>query len=152
MKLIQEGTNGSAESAINALLTLIEVPAGKVDKCDCNGVNKGVEFLVKHGVIATAVAVVGRTSPTLGEKAVCLLERILRVKKYRDAKYSGVAKSILCTTLTTGTLEAKILAARALGHMGVVLQSSSYSMWFVGFQYPTMKSYCTDLCNEVASR
>lgn len=128
VKLIQEGTTGSAESAIDALLTLIEVPEGKADEYNCNNVNKGVEFLVKHGVIATAVAVVGRTSPTLGEKAVCLLERILRVKKYRDEKYSCVAKSILCTTLVTGTLEAKKVAARALGHMGVILHSSSYSM------------------------
>lgn len=147
MKLIQEGTNGSAESAIDALLTLIEVPAGKADKYNCNNMNKGVEFLVKHGVIATAVAVVGRASPTLSEKAVCLLERILRVKKYRDEKYSGVAKSILCTTLTTGTLEAKKVAAQALGHMGVILHSSSYSMWSFGFRYPTMKSSCTDLRN-----
>ena len=125
VKLIQEGTTGSAESAIDALLTLIEVPEGKADEYNCNNVNKGVEFLVKHGVIATAVAVVGRTSPTLDEKAVCLLERILRVKKYRDEKYSCVAKSILCTTLVTGTLEAKKVAARALG---VILHSSSYSM------------------------
>lgn len=128
MKLIQEGANGSAESAIDALFTLIEEPADKAAKCSLNDVNKGVEFLVKHGVIATAVSVVGRTSPSLGEKAVCLLERVLRVKKYRDEKYSGVAKSILCTTLTTGTLEAKSVAARALGHMGVILHSSSYSM------------------------
>lgn len=115
VKLMKEGSHRSAESAIDALLTLVNIRECK---------ERAVDFLMKHNIMGAAVLLVGR-NPSSTEKGVCMLEQILSMKKYQDEKYSIVAKNRLCETMTGGTLEAKKAAAKALAHLGIMPKSSS---------------------------
>ncbi|EFJ16305.1 hypothetical protein SELMODRAFT_445238 [Selaginella moellendorffii] len=112
------GSNArNAERGMDALLTLVQDESFRI---------KGVDFLVKNNAIAAAVSLVGRSS-SLTEKAMVLLERIFKCRKYRDDTYSRIAKSSLSTTMTSGSIGARKSAAKALMHLGMMAKGSTYT-------------------------
>lgn len=114
--LIRKGGVHSAEWAVKALYTLVD---------SNENTQKGVDFLMKNNILVPLVTLVGKDQSST-ETAVKMLEKIFRVKKYRDAKYSSVAKSVLMTTMAAGNPDVQKLAAVALMHLGMIPTDTSY--------------------------
>eukprot|EP01018_Ginkgo_biloba_P024230 Gb_25683 [translate_table: standard] len=117
INMIRDGGYRSALRAIEALFTLVESEDNR---------GKGVDYLMKSDIISLLVQVVGKNE-ILTEKAVMMLERIYKCRKYRDRKYAEIAKSALYTTMATGNAEARRYAANALMHLGMMPKSSTYT-------------------------
>lgn len=115
--LIRKGGVHSAEWAVKALYTLVD---------NNENTQKGVDFLMKSNILVPLVTLVGKDQ-CYTETAVKMLEKIFRVKKYRDAKYSRVAKSVLMTTMAAGNPDVQKLAAVALMHLGMIPTDTSYT-------------------------
>ncbi|KAI5054775.1 hypothetical protein GOP47_0029920 [Adiantum capillus-veneris] len=102
--------------AVKALYTLID--GTRNDR-------KGIDLLVKSGVVVPVVKLVGKDQSST-EVSIKLLEKIFRVRKYRDARNSNVAKTVLMQTMAAGNAEVRKLAATALMHLGMIPTDTSY--------------------------
>jgi len=120
--LIKDGQHRSAHQAIQALLTLVK---NKKDMA------KGIDYLVRNDIISSLVQIIGKNENST-EKAVMMLERIFKCKKYRVPRYAELAKAALYTTMATGKTDARKAAATALMHLGMVPNTSTYTQTETG--------------------
>lgn len=120
--LIKDGQHRSAHQAIQALLTLVK------NKKD---MDKGIDYLVRNDIISSLVQIIGKNENST-EKAVMMLERIFKCKKYRVPRYAELAKAALYTTMATGKTDARKAAATALMHLGMVPNTSTYTQTETG--------------------
>lgn len=120
--LIKDGQHRSAQRAIQALLTLVK------NKKD---MDRGIDYLVRNDIISSLVHIIGKNENST-EKAVILLERIFKCKKYRVPRYAELAKAALYTTMATGKPDARKAAATALMHLGMVPNTSTYTQTETG--------------------
>lgn len=120
--LIKDGQHRSAHRAIQALLTLVK------NKKD---MDKGIDYLVRNDIISSLVHIIGKNENST-EKAVIMLERIFKCKKYRVPRYAELAKAALFTTMATGKPDARKAAATALMHLGMVPNTSTYTQTETG--------------------
>ncbi|KAL3676102.1 hypothetical protein R1sor_026050 [Riccia sorocarpa] len=118
MLLLGQTELQSAEKALEALATLV---------ADEESSARGVDFLVKRGVIAKLIGVLGK-SDGLTDKAAKMIARILRDRRYRDERsYWQKAQNPLCLVVATGTGEARKSAALSLELLGLVPKGSTYT-------------------------
>ncbi|MCO5606818.1 hypothetical protein L7F22_061009 [Adiantum nelumboides] len=115
VNLIKVDEGKTASWAIKALYTLID---------GVQNDRKGVDLLMKSGVLLPAVKLLGKEQSST-EVSVKLLEKIFRVRKYRDARNSNMAKTVLMQTMA-GNAEVRKLAATALMHLGMIPTDTSY--------------------------
>lgn len=120
--LIKDGQHRSTHQAIQALLTLVK---NKKDMA------KGIDYLVRNDIISSLVQIIGKNENST-EKAVMMLERIFKCKKYRVPRYAELAKAALYTTMATGKTDARKAAATALMHLGMVPNTSTYTQTETG--------------------
>lgn len=120
--LIKDGHHRSAHQAIQALLTLVK------NKRD---MDKGIDYLVRNDIVVSLVQIIGKNENST-EKAVMMLERIFKCKKYRVPRFAELAKAALYTTMATGKTDARKAAATALMHLGMVPNTSTYTQTETG--------------------
>lgn len=120
--LIKDGHHRSAHQAIQALLTLVK------NKKD---MDKAIDYLVRNDIVVSLVQIIGKNENST-EKAVMMLERIFKCKKYRVPRFAELAKAALYTTMATGKTDARKAAATALMHLGMVPNTSTYTQTETG--------------------
>lgn len=116
VNLIKGDEVKTAGWAVKALYTL-------VDGTQYN--RKGMDLLMKSGVLVPLVKLLGREQSST-EVSVQLLEKIFRVRKYRDSRNCNTAKTVLMQTMAVGNAEVRKLAATALMHLGMIPTDTSY--------------------------
>eukprot|EP00250_Pteridium_aquilinum_P006272 c16224_g1_i1 orf=272-3358(-) len=116
MNVIKEGAPQSAEQAVEVLNTLVT----KENR------SRGVDLLVRNGVIASLVSIVGKSNDAT-EKAAKLMEIIFQIKRYRDERFSKAATASLATILGTGTADARKAASVALMHLKKLTRGTDYT-------------------------
>lgn len=114
--LIKEGEVDASGWAAKALYTLIDGTQNS---------RKGIDLLMKGNILFPVVKLVGKDQGST-ETSIKILEKIFRIKKYRDAKNSNVAKTVLMTTMAAGTADVRKFAATALMHLGMIPTDTSY--------------------------